>query len=83
MKYIEKATLFKIKCYKLRFTEVQELLFRKLGSMDLHLSSIQTGKFSPLKIKQYADLKIVLLFMVGSRCTSLGSGEKREEGEGA
>lgn len=49
--------------------------------MDLHLSSRQTENISPLKILQYADLKIFLLFLVGPRRASLGRG-KREERRG-
>ena len=33
---------------ELRFAEVKQWLFRKSGSMDLHLSGIQLEKFSPL-----------------------------------
>ena len=48
--------------------------------MDLHLSSRQTENISPLKILQYADLKIFILFLVGPRCALLGRGKKGEEG---
>ena len=58
------------------------MLFGKVESMDLHLSSRQIENISPLKILQYADLKIFLLFLVGPRRASLGRGKKGEEGQG-